>query len=136
MFTRSKKWLWIKNDEFVYSIFKENVALNQLSEMRKHLDEKTKDLGLSDDDHDHDDMNDGGGNGRRRSSIWEGLAEVWMARKFEWLLNSWWWTHYFWYNKESSLFCMCKSFWQLVLFLKHACILVRPFLSMVILFTK
>lgn len=44
--------------------------------MRKHLDEKTKDLGLSDDDHDHDDMNDGGGNGRRRSSIWEGLAEV------------------------------------------------------------
>ena len=61
---------------YKYSIFKENVALNQLSEMRKHLDEKTKDLGLSDDDHDHDDMNDGGGNGRRRSSIWEGLAEV------------------------------------------------------------
>ena len=78
MFTISPKLFRRKKTvEFVCSIFKENVALNQLSEMRKHLDANAKDLGLSDDD--HDDMNDvgGGGNGsRRRSSIWEGLAEV------------------------------------------------------------
>ena len=53
--------------------FKENVALNQLSKMREHLDKRTEDLGLSADDAEDRQS----GNGRRRSSVWEGLAEVW-----------------------------------------------------------
>jgi len=50
----------------------ENVALNQLSKMREHLDKRTEDLGLSADDAEDRQS----GNGRRRSSVWEGLAEV------------------------------------------------------------
>ena len=57
---------------YVY-YFKENVALNQLSKMREHLDKRTEDLGLSADDAEDRQS----GNGRRRSSVWEGLAEVW-----------------------------------------------------------
>ena len=52
--------------------FKENVALNQLSKMREHLDKRTEDLGLSAEDAEDRQT----GNGRRRSSVWEGLAEV------------------------------------------------------------
>ena len=57
---------------YVY-YFKENVALNQLSKMREHLDKRTEDLGLSAEDAEDRQT----GNGRRRSSVWEGLAEVW-----------------------------------------------------------
>ena len=42
--------------------------------MREHLDKRTEDLGLSADD--AEDRQTGNGNGRRRSSVWEGLAEV------------------------------------------------------------
>ena len=64
-----------KNHVYTYVYyFKENVALNQLSKMREHLDKRTEDLGLSADD--AEDRQTGNGNGRRRSSVWEGLAEV------------------------------------------------------------
>ena len=47
-------------------IFKESAALSQLSKMRQQLDKKQESL------EDEDQPNQG----RRRSSVWEGLAEV------------------------------------------------------------
>ena len=49
-------------------IFKESAALSQLSKMRQQLDKKQESL----EDEDQQPNNQG----RRRSSIWEGLAEV------------------------------------------------------------
>lgn len=54
------------------AIFKENAALNQLSKMRSNLDKKTEALNFTEED---DDRGHEKGKGRR-SSVWEGLAEV------------------------------------------------------------
>lgn len=47
--------------------------------MRKQLDKKQEDLGLTDEETNKPEVNTGGGGaggGKRRNSIWDGLAEI------------------------------------------------------------
>lgn len=73
----------LKWDDIDYWIFvhilKESVAaLSQLSKMRKQLDKKQEDLGLTDgeDTNKTDVAGNATTNGNRRNSIWDGLAEL------------------------------------------------------------